>query len=782
MKTSEFTNKPILNAIKKELKNWNRDLMLKKKMIRDILNYKVQFLSIFLMAFIGVFVFTGMLAETNSLETTIDNYYEDSNLADGWIYSNYLSFDEFVEQVDLLGATTQMERQLVVPSQAKLENNPDITLHFVENNTISKFYLIEGDPLDINDSEGVWLDKKFAEARNLSIGDTIAFESNGIVIEKEIIGLGDSPEYIYRATASSAVPNYTSSGFAYLSHKAFPSQDIPYNVLNVKFKGTPETYSELLSYRLDGYYTAYLPQYYQYSANVVSDAISQQTSLSFVFPPLFIMLSMLMLLTTMKRIITHQRTQIGVLKANGFTDRKITMHYLLSGFILVTLGSTLGLILGPMFIHMITFQSRSFYFTFPYWSATGFLKFISIIIFMGAISLIVSYTSIKDIINEPPSIIIKPKAPKLITSNAFEKMKIWKKLPFNVRWNYRDSKRNKFRSAMTIIGVIGCTVLLINGFGIYEQINISKDWYFNDINNFESKLIIDDIGIDQIDTIVKDVDGEKIMDTSIEISTNETQLGSLLVFEGKDLIKITDGNRKKIELGSDEVSISQKMADSLGVKVGDTVEFHIVGSDKSAKVKIDKIHASPFSQGLVMSTDKLEKLGLNYTPTSIVTAQHVNKSYDGIKSILYSEDLIEGWDAMQKTSIQIITAMLVFAIVLAIVILYNMNLMSFIESEKDIATLKVLGFKSKYLTKLLATQSLFFIIIGFILGIPIGYYILKVLLFGFGKKFYFVPNISIANIVFTFAIIISVSIVMNLFFLRKIRTMDMVDSLKDLNS
>ena len=752
--------------------------MLKKKMIRDILNYKVQFLSIFLMAFIGIFVFTGMLAETNSLETTIDNYYEDSNLADGWIYSNYLSFDEFVEQVDLLGATTQMDRQLVLPSQAKLENNPDITLHFVENNTISKFYLIEGEPLDINDSEGVWLDKKFAEARNLSIGDTISFESNGIVIEKEIKGLGDSPEYVYRVTASSAVPNYTSSGFAYLSHKAFPSEDIPYNVLNVKFKGSPETYAELLSYRLEGYYTAFLPQSYQYSVNVVSDTISQQTSLSFVFPPLFIMLSMLMLLTTMKRIITNQRTQIGVLKANGFTNRTITKHYLLSGFILVTLGSVLGLILGPMFLHMITFESRKFFFTFPYWSATGFLKFISVIIFMGAISLIVSYTSIKDIVNEPPSLIIKPKAPKMAKTDAFENMKIWKKLPFNVRWNYRDSKRNKFRSVITIIGVIGCTVLLINGFGIYEQMNTSKDWYFNDINNFESKLIIDDIGLDEIEAIAEDVDGEIIMDSSVEISANDTELGSLMVFEGKDLIKITDSNRKKIELGKDEVSISQKMADTLGVKVGDTIEFHIVGSEDSAKVKIDKIHTSPFSQGLVMSDDKLDELGLNYTPTSIVTAQHVNKSYDGIKSILYSDDLIKGWDEMQKTSMQIITAMLFFAVVLAVVILYNMNLLAFIESENDIATLKVLGFKSRYLTKLFATQSLFFIIIGFILGIPVGYYTLKVLLSGFGKKLYLLPEISIANLTFTFAIIISVSIIMTLFFSRKIRKLDMVDALK----
>lgn len=86
-------------------------------------------------------------------ETTIDNYYGETNLADGWIYSNYL-VDEFLRQVYLLGATTQMDRQLVVNSHAQLENSPDIILHFVENNTISKFYSIEGKELDIDDADG----------------------------------------------------------------------------------------------------------------------------------------------------------------------------------------------------------------------------------------------------------------------------------------------------------------------------------------------------------------------------------------------------------------------------------------------------------------------------------------------------------------------------------------------------------------------------------------------------------------------------------------------------
>ena len=753
--------------------------MLNRKMLRDMKDYKVQFISIFLMAFIGVCVYTGMLMDNTNFETTLDDYYEETNLADGWIYSDYL-VDEFLEQVYLLGATTQMERQLVVDSEAELNNPPDITLHFVENNTISKFYLLEGKELDINDSEGVWLDKSFADARNLKIGDKITFESNGIKITKTIRGLGYSPEYVYNSPVASTVPDYNATGFAYMSHKAFPSDNITYNVLNVKFDGTPETYSKLLDYRLNGYYDAFLKKDNHYSVKVVSDSINQQKSLSSLFPSIFIFISMLMLLTTMKRIISHQRTEIGILKANGFKNHTITRHYLLPGFIVVILGSTLGSLLGPIMFHAIANPSRMFYFKFPYWHYTYFVNSLILIPIMGSLSLIVPYYSINSIVNEPSSRILKAKVPKTTTLSFLEKTKFWKKLPFNLRWNYRNIKRNKLRAIMTIIGVIGCTVLLISGFGLYEHMNETKEWYFNDTTHFESKLVIDgNLDLSQINSIAEEVNGDPIMESSIEILNNKTEAASLMVLNGTDLITMSNDNHDKIEIGNDEVSISKKMADVMGIEVGDTVTWHILGSNKNVEIKIDKIHSSPFSQGLVISPEKLVELGLNYTPTSIVTSQHINNSYDDI-NIIYLNDLINGWDKMEETTMLIITALIFFAVVLVIIILYNMDILYFTEMEKDITTLKVLGFKSSSLTKILASQTIFFIIIGFILGVPIGYIILSIILPAFGNNFYMIPSVSTTNLILTFIIIISVSIITNLFFSRKIKKIDMVDSLKDL--
>ncbi|MDO5831670.1 MAG: ABC transporter permease [Methanobrevibacter sp.] len=753
--------------------------MLGKKMLRDIRKHKGQFISIFLMAFLGVFVFTGISSEYVALEVNIDDYYEETNLADGWIYSPYLN-DLFLEQVYLLGPTTQMERQLVVESVADFKNDPEVTLHFVENNTISKFHLLEGNPIDINDSEGVWLDKSFADAHGLKIGDRISFESEGYVIDKEIKGLGYSPEYVYHASPYSVMPDYSKIGFAYMSYKAFPEDTVPYNVLNVKFDGSPDTYSKLLDYRLNGYYSTFLKQSDHPSVYQFSEEIAKHKMMAGIFPIVFIIVSMLILLTTMTRIISHQRMQIGILKANGFKNTTITLHYISYGFFLVLSGSVLGLILGPILLPPLFYPSMINAYKIPVWSSAWSMNFIFLVALMAIFSIAVSYRAVSSISNEKPSHAIKPKVPKVSTSGFVERLNIWKRSSFNFRWNYRDIKRNRLRSLMTVIGVMGCTALLIGAFGLYDGLNDVKEWEYGQICHYDSKLIIDeDTTVSQIDAALSDVNGDKIMEENIELEKNDTKkLGTVMVLNNTDLITPTDNDKNPIEIGKDEISISQKMADMFNLDVGDTIKWHIMGSDKWIKTKIDKIHADPISQGFIMSPYKLEKLGLNYTPTSIITSEHVNKTYDGFKTTSTLDDIEKGWDQITQTMWLFIYILSFFACVLAIIVLYNLGLLSFTEIEREIATLKVLGFKSNNLRRLLLTQNIIFTSIGFILGVPLGLYTLDLIWTSTGTTFYVIPSLTITNVLLSASITFFLSILVNLMFSGKIKKLDMVESLK----
>ncbi|WP_405321627.1 ABC transporter permease [Methanobrevibacter thaueri] len=753
--------------------------MLFKKMLRDIRKHKAQFLSIFLMAFLGVFVFAGVGGESVGLEVNVNDYYNDTNLADGWIYSININ-DLFLYQVDCLGATTQMERQLVVDSVADFSNDPEITLHFVENNTISKFYLLQGKPLDIDDKNGVWLDKSFADAKGLKVGDNITFKFEGHEIEKEIKGIGYSPEYVYHASQSSVIPDFSKMGFAYMSYKAFPEDNISYNVLNVKFDGTPENYNDLLSYHMDGYYSSFVERSEHVSVNQFSEEMDQHKMMSGIFPVVFILISMLILLTTMTRIITHQRTQIGILKASGFKDRSIIFHYVSYGFWLVLVGAILGLILGPMTLPQLFYPSMSATYKLPSWEPAWSMNFVYVAALMVFMSIFVSYYAVKSISDEKPADTIRPKAPKISTTGFVEKLGIWDKLSFNVRWNWRDAKRNKFRALMTIIGVIGCSALLVCAFGMYDGMNDLKEWEFNQINHYDSKLVIDDEAtMSEIDDVASEVNGDKIMESAIEIESGSVKKsGSLLVLNNTDLVTPTDYDWNPIKIEDNEVSISQKMADMLDVGVGDTVKWHIMGSDKWVKTKVDKIHADPTSQGLIMSSDKLEDLDLNYTPTSIVTTEHVDKNYSAIKTANSMKDMTGSWDELTEAMWLLIYILIFFASLLAVVVLYNLGLLSFTEIEREIATLKVLGFKTGALRKLLLTQNLWFTAIGFLLGLPVGYFILKIMWESSGDSFYILPSISPANFILSAVITFALSILVNLMFSRKIKKLDMVESLK----
>ena len=750
-------------------------MSLSKKMFRDIRINKTQFISIFLMAFLGIFAFCGVCSEYYGLEQTSADFYDKTNLADGWIYNTTIT-DDALDEIN--NFTTNSEKQLVVQSVGDFSNDPDITLHFVEDNEISKFYVSEGEDFNLSDDSGVWLDKRFADAQNLSVGDNISFEFNGILIEKEIRGIGYSPEYVYEASPTSIIPDFKDMGFAYMSYKAFPS-DIQYNVLLVKFNQSPDDFKGSLDDSVK--YLSFTKQSDHVSVSQFNEEMAQHKMIGDVFPIVFILVTFLTLLTTMTRIIAHQRTQIGVLKAVGYKNSSIILHYMSYGFWMVLAGAILGLILGPMIIPNLFYPTMTYRYSLPEWNPGFDISFVVLAALMVVSSLLVSYLAARNISKENPANTMRPKAPNISSSGFLENSSLWNKLNFNLRWNYRDAKSNKFRALMAIIGVMGCVALLVSAFGMNDSMDNLKTWEYDDISHFESKLIINSgASLSDIDDVRKDVNGYTIMEQAIEIKAQENEnTASILVLNDTNLISQTDKNKNPINLSNTDISLSAKMAESLNVGVGDTIKWHIIGSDDWVECKITNIHGEPLSQGIILSSDKLEDLGLNFTPTSIITSEHVDKEYDSIKSVTTLGEMRENWDEMSESIMMMVSILIFFAVLLAIVVLYNLEILSFTEIEREIATLKVLGFKTGDLRKLLLTQNIIFTAVGFILGIPLGFYMMTLMMNAAGESLYYIPSLTSGNIILSGVITFTVSIAVNLLFSGKIKNLNMVEALKD---
>ena len=750
-------------------------MSLSKKMLRDININKTQFISIFLMAFLGVFAFCGVCSEYYGLEQTSQDFYADTNLADGWIYNTTIT-DEALDEIN--NFSTDSEKQLIVKSVGNFSNDPDITLHFLDTNEISKFYTTEGEDFNLSDDSGVWLDKRFADAQNITVGDNISFTFNGLEIEKEIKGIGYSPEYVYEASPTSIIPDFKDMGFAYLSYKAFPS-DIQYNALLVKFNQTPDDFKESLDGSVE--YLSFTKRTDHVSVNQFENEMAQHKMIGDVFPIVFILVTFLTLLTTMTRIIAHQRTQIGVLKAVGYKNSTIILHFMSYGFWLVLAGAVLGLFLGPVIIPDLFYPTMTSRYSLPTWNPGFDMSFIYVALIMVLSSLLVSYLAARNISKENPANTMRPKAPNISNSGLLEKSKLWNKLNFNIRWNYRDAKTNKFRALMAIIGVMGCVALLISAFGMNDSMENIKNWEYDDISHFESKLIIETgASLSDIDDVREEVNGSTLMEQAIEIKGHGNEkTASLLVLNDTNLISQTDKNGNPMNLSSTDISLSAKTAESLNVGVGDTIEWHIVGSDDWVSCKITNIHGEPLSQGIILSKEKFDDFDLNYTPTSIITAENIDGNYDSIKSTSTLNEMKNNWDEMSRSVMMMVSILIFFAVLLAIVVLYNLGILSFTEIEREIATLKVLGFKTADLRKLLLTQNLVFTFMGFILGIPLGFYLMTLMMNATGDSLYYIPSLTLGNIVLSGIITFIVSIGVNLLFSSKIKNLNMVEALKD---
>ena len=747
------------------------------KMLRDMKINKTQFIAIFLMAFIGIFAYSGIYSEYYGLVQTSDEFYVDTNMADGWVYNT--DFDDLsVDKVNEF--TAQTDRQEVVQSVADLEGKPDITLHFTEKGTISKFYTTAGKDFDASDNSGVWLDERFAEARDLKVGDKITFEFNNQTLEKEIKGLGYSPEYVYEASPSSLTPDFSEMGFAYLSYNAYP-QDLEYNTLLVKYNSSDKDFKEKLDDSID--YLSFTKKEDHLSVSKFANEMTQHKMIGDVFPVVFILVTFLTLLTTMTRIVTHQRTQIGILKAVGFKNRTIILHYLSYAFFPVLLGAVLGVITGPMIIPQMFYPTMSSMYSMPVWHPGFDMSFVYIAILLVVLSVLVTYWACRRISKENPANTMRPKPPNMSSKSFLERSNLWNRLSFNFRWNIRDARANKFRAFMAIVGVMGCVALLIAAFGMNDSLNELKSWEYDDISHFESKLQISNTANPmELYYILNETNGSFIMQQSIEMKVNgEEDTVTLLASNNTDLISYTDSNRSPVDIDEGDVSISKKLAEKFDLGKGDKIRWHIVGSDEWVTSKIGQIHAEPISQGLIMSPDTLEDQGLNFTPTNILTDEKFGENFDSIKSVTSIDGMKKSWDQMTIAVMMMVSVVTFVAVALAILVLYNLGILSFTEMEREIATLKVLGFKTNVLRKLLLTQNLIFTSIGFILGIPLGFYFMTLMMNAAGESLYYVPTLTWGNILICAAITFTISIGVNLLFSDKIRNLDMVEALKDVD-
>ena len=758
---------------------------LNKKILREIKLNKMQFFNIFIMVFLGVFVFAGVHAYMDGMKISGDKYYESNNLQDIWLSGENFT-DEDLKNVKEISNVKNAERILNI--RTELENYKDVSLdtNFIETNEISKMYIVDGEEFS-KDKKGVWLDSYLAKNLDLKVGDEITFKYKDYEMKEKILGLVTVPDHIYSVKDESTIfPTHKDFGFIYLSVNEFPIQDyMIYNQIIVDIDDTDkidETKRNIENNIKSA--IAVTDRNASSSYQSYNSEIEEGETYSKVFTFLFLFIAILSVVTTMNRFVKKQRTQIGTLKALGFKNRKIIKHYVSYGFYVSLLASILGLILGKYVLGAFFLNMEAQYFEIPVYNTILISSVYILALIVVVLITIVTYLSCRGILKESAVDALRTEIPKVKNTKFDLTTKgIFKKSSISTRWNLRDIGRNKSRSIMAVVGIIGCTMLLVCAFGMLDTMNSYLDWEFNKISNFEYKLSLSNNYTNEQLEKLTDKYGNSTSETlGIEIKNGDKkEANTLVVNDAKDYLKYTNHNREYMDLKDDGIYITEKLSKKYNLNIGDTISWHIFGDNTWYTCKIVGLNRDPQNQNLNMTRKYYETLGLTYRADSLYTNENLSetKSLDGVDIIQSKANLQEGMESMLDTMKTMITILIVVSAILGFVIIYNLGILSFTEKQYQFATLKVLGFKNQQIKKIFIKQNLWLTIIAIVLVLPLGFimvdYIFKSAL---GENYDFSASIKPLSYLLAAGGSLIVAIFVNKVLSRKVKTIDMVTSLK----
>ena len=535
------------------------------------------------------------------------------------------------------------------------------------------------------------------------------------------------------------------------------------------------------------------------------DNCDRVDSVAVVFPLFFLLVAMLVCLTTMTRLVEEKRTEIGTFKALGYSNTRIIWKFLIYSSLAAVIGSALGCAIGIPVLPRAIYACYGIMYDMPDISVVIpviplVLGFTAAVIACVFVSVSVCYLTLK----ETAASLMRPKAPKAGKRILLERISlIWSRLSFTSKVTQRNLFRYKSRLFMTVIGIAGCTALIVAGFGLYDSISDVVDIQYNDLNRYNISFIADDKdgSIETLEKALKEdsriTNEMPLMVKSISVSSDKEKMsGDIYLCVISDKSRYDDFQqlrnrvtKEKLEIEKGKAIITEKLASLLSVSVGD---FIYLDSDKDKKIEISGIAENYIYGYIYIDPDTAKEVYDKDMKYNIVYA--VADDLDEENESLISSDYLERDDvasvAVMTTaiksfkdtisSLKMITFILVIcAGALAIVVLYNLTNINLTERRREIATIKVLGFKYSETAAFVYRENIILTLMGIALGLILGVFLTRFIVFTveidkimFGRNIYFPTFLyaAVGTVVF--------SVIVNFIMYFRIKKISMIESLK----
>lgn len=546
-----------------------------------------------------------------------------------------------------------------------------------------------------------------------------------------------------------------------------------------------------------------LPEYSDFGDNA-----ERLKNIGKVFPMIFFLVAALISLTTMTRMVEEQRTQIGTMKALGYGKASIASKYLSYAFLATVGGSIAGVLFGEKVLPFIIIQAYGI----MYWNIGDHMQLdyelqyaliasgAAVICTMGA-----TLFSCAKTLAETPASLMRPPAPKEGKRILIERISfIWKHLSFSWKSSMRNLFRYKKRLFMTIFGIAGSMGLMLVGFGLYDSIMDIAILQYDQIQHYDAMVINDEDATDsQEKDLLKFLDGNSEIDhyTRVQLTkmTAPKEKGSVSIYvyvpENTENFKedVTLRDRKsheQYELTDDGAVICEKTASLIGVKTGD--EITLEKDNRKYKVKITAVTENYMGHYVYMTPPCYEKIfgekpeysSTVYTmkedaESDLETLGNAILKYPAALSISYTSSTAGQVERMLGSLGAVIWVLIISAGMLAFVVLYNLNNINITERQRELATLKVLGFYDGEVSQYVFRENVLLSFIGILAGAVFGIFLHRYVITTVEvDAVMFGRNIKPISFVYSGLITFGFSMFVNMVMHFKLKKIDMVESLK----
>lgn len=779
-----------------------------KKLLKETIVCMVKtskrFISILVIVLLGVGFFAGIRAVAPDMKNTLDDYYEKTNMYDIYIASNYGIREDIIDKLQ-----KKYDIEAVYNFDAittKKEDYATKIISYDKNNQINTPKLVKGKMPEAIDE--VVIDNHYRN--EIKMGDKLTIDSELIKNNTvTVTGYVESPLYISAERDSTNLLSGTIDYYLYMNDDNIisPVKTAAYIKLNTDESRFSKKYEEIVKtakkdikktlkeekqtdekwYVLDIDSNAGFYQYEQDTQRI--DNVAK------VFPLVFFIVAVLICLTTMTRMVEEERSQIGTLKALGYSDISIMFKYILYAALATIIGSMIGVAIGYRILPDLCFEMyKNMYrlgnIKLSYYSSLTFQgMMIALLCTLGA----TIYTCRKTL-KESPANLLRPVAPPPGKRVLLERIKlVWNHLSFSYKVTVRNVFRYKKRFLMTITGIAGCTGLILAGFGLKDCIVKMVPHQYEDIFSYQAKINLNEEKTNE--TVDKIKENKRIKDIlevheeSITIDNKDTNQSVTLVIpkdNPKEFIKLQDRKTEEQYNLTDGLIITEKLAKLLEVEENDILKFSGTDTYKEKVAHITENYLFHYIY-LPKSSYKQDEYNIVLIKTKNMTEKEEKelanelKEIPGVSSITFTSSTRHVFDDTMDSFAYVSLILIVSAGALAFVVLYNLSSVNISERRRELATIKVLGFYDKEVYQYINRENTILTLIGILLGLGTGniltMYIIKTCEI---DMLMFDTTIAWPSYLYAILITMSFAILVNIILYFSLKKIDMIESLKSI--